>query len=728
MDYYTTTIDVIAEKLRKNREHGYKTAVLIGAGVSATGGIPVASGIIDRIKTDFSEICAKCNCSSYADYMNAISPLERKRVIKQYIDNSRLNAATLYMATLVRDDYVDRILTTNFDSLASKALALENIFPGIYDFAASQHFVSGEAANISIFHLHGQIDGFVILNTVKEVEKHYNKLKPVFDDSFVKRTIIVVGYSGLNDPVLKHLDRIRQFNNDLYWVGFLDHEPADHIRHMFENERKRAFYLKGYDADTFFIELARKLGSENPRIISRPFSYLEELTEHIAMFRFRNTSFDPVKEVKKWIIEAREHYEDGHQSNLKQNTRLYKEGLIKFAREAYMNSSRQEYEKLSSLVGADSPDEAKNYYAMYLTDWGINIRVEADDAEWAKKETLIMEAIDKFRQAALVYPKGFFSWNEWGAALKSIGELKPRIDSEKYYRDAIEKFKKAIELNSDEDAPWNNCAITLITLSRLKPETEAVSLIREAIEMYKHALRINPDEISYNNLALAYANLGSIVDKKEAASIYNAALKNFAKALELNPENSNPLVGIGVTYANLARLKNHQEQIKLNNDAIEKFRQALEINPGNYNASLCWAIAMDNIGRLNSGIEAEKKFTSAIEKFNSLCRKQPGNYITWNGLGRTYSHLALLKQGKDATGLFRKAINSISKANEIKHGEGLYNLACVYALKKEPQKAIECLLDAFDAYALPRKRQIIEEQDLRSIIADEKVQDLLRRI
>jgi hypothetical protein len=121
---------------------------------------------------------------------------------------------------LIDEGYVDRVLTTNCDPLISRACALVNSFPAVYDFAASHIFNPGQVGEKAIFHLHGQRDGFVLLNTRSEVTKHRNHVKPVFDDAHKGRVWIVVGYSGENDPVFDLLARVKTFEYGLYWIGY----------------------------------------------------------------------------------------------------------------------------------------------------------------------------------------------------------------------------------------------------------------------------------------------------------------------------------------------------------------------------------------------------------------------------------------------------------------------------------------------------------------------------
>src|SRR5258708_3617830 len=182
----TTQRDIrdVIETLKKAKGRGKACTLLIGAGCSVKAGIPLAAKFVDLIST--------------------------------YIDNAKINWAHIGIAQLIKHEFVDRILTVNFDPLLQRACAMVDVFPAVYDFAASQYFNASFIADQSIFHLHGQRSGLVVLNTPEEVDKLSRHLKPVFDDALRGRVCIVVGYSGENDPVFTNLAGIDRFDNTLY--------------------------------------------------------------------------------------------------------------------------------------------------------------------------------------------------------------------------------------------------------------------------------------------------------------------------------------------------------------------------------------------------------------------------------------------------------------------------------------------------------------------------------
>jgi len=125
--------------------------------------------------------------------MAALEMGVRRDLIGRYVDQAKINWAHIALAQLIDGGHVDRVLTTNFDPLVSRACALINVFPAVYDFAASHVFKPDQVSKQAIFHLHGQRDGFVLLNTAAEVRKHHKHIKPVFEDAHSGRVWIVVG-------------------------------------------------------------------------------------------------------------------------------------------------------------------------------------------------------------------------------------------------------------------------------------------------------------------------------------------------------------------------------------------------------------------------------------------------------------------------------------------------------------------------------------------------------
>src|SRR5262245_52502161 len=241
----------------KNARNG--CALLIGAGVSVKAGIPLASGFVERICTLHPAAHKRASAKTYPHCMAELTPGDRHNLITDAVSSAKVNWAHIAMAQLIKIGRITRVLTTNFDPLVMRACALVGVYPAIYDFATSEDFKPAFVPDPAIFHLHGQHSGFVQLHTANEVERHFNRLRPVFSDDGTGRPWIIVGYSGDNDPVFRHLAEVPRFDHGLHWIGFLDSEPSGHVRGNLLMEGKYAFYVRGYDADGFFVKLAQAL-------------------------------------------------------------------------------------------------------------------------------------------------------------------------------------------------------------------------------------------------------------------------------------------------------------------------------------------------------------------------------------------------------------------------------------------------------------------------------------
>src|SRR5207248_4258643 len=277
-------IQDVVETLKKAKDRGKACTLLIGAGCSVKAGIPLAAKFVDLISQEYPYKYSQVKEKTYPHCMAALSMGERRDLISGYIDNAKINWAHIGIAQLMKHDFVDRILTVNFDPLLQRACAMVGVFPAVYDFAASQYFNASFISDQAIFHLHGQRSGLVVLNTDEEVNKLSRHLKPVFDDALRGRVCIVVGYSGENDPVFTNLVGIDRFDNNLYWVGYQDSEPAEHVRTKLLDQGKDAFYVKGFDADDFFVTLAQKLECFPPDFVGKPFSHLQKLMENVTPY------------------------------------------------------------------------------------------------------------------------------------------------------------------------------------------------------------------------------------------------------------------------------------------------------------------------------------------------------------------------------------------------------------------------------------------------------------
>ncbi len=148
-----------------------KCTLLIGAGCSVKAGIPVAGGkggFIEILKKRFESSCNKPGVETYQECLKQLPVGMRRQILGEYIGKAKINWAHICIAQLIKNGFVDMVLTTNFDPLVIKACALAREFPAVYDFAVPQKFESSFLAEKSVFYLHGQSDGFTLIHTDRE--------------------------------------------------------------------------------------------------------------------------------------------------------------------------------------------------------------------------------------------------------------------------------------------------------------------------------------------------------------------------------------------------------------------------------------------------------------------------------------------------------------------------------------------------------------------------------
>ncbi len=89
------TIERLAAQLKDKKERDNKKAVLfLGAGVSASAGIPLAGKIVEEIEKDeyLKEIVRGAE-KDYGDYFSRLDQSQAKRIFKKHIEKSKINLA-----------------------------------------------------------------------------------------------------------------------------------------------------------------------------------------------------------------------------------------------------------------------------------------------------------------------------------------------------------------------------------------------------------------------------------------------------------------------------------------------------------------------------------------------------------------------------------------------------------------------------------------------------------
>jgi tetratricopeptide (TPR) repeat protein/NAD-dependent SIR2 family protein deacetylase len=605
------TIDDIVEALGPRGAALRRCSVLLGAGCSISAGIPSASDIVRHIEAKFPAAYARAASHDYPDCMAALERGVRRDLIGAYIDKARINWAHIALAQLITANHVDRVLTTNFDPLVSRACALVNRFPAVYDFAASHLFNPDQVSDKAIFHLHGQRDGFVLLNTRSEVTKHRHHIKPVFNDAHKGRVWIVVGYSGENDPVFDLLASVKTFEYGLYWIGH-GSKPSAHVADKLLARECGAHFLGGWDADDFFVTLAQKLQCFPPRFVTQPFSHLRSMFSMLTDYKAPRNDMDDAPDFRQ------------SRFDVASVVRPQLDDLIQ-SREQSLSAEYHflagEYERVVALfekrnIKRLSPEDADTYgQSLLILGNRVHSLAKADD-----DRAQYRLALKRFEVAAKIATTRADALYNWGNVLfdlsLAVRNGAPEVmtaSAERLLRRAVVKYREAVAIDPAFADAHNNLANGLTDLARAEYPRKDNGMLREAFRHYEKATKTTqtPDVV-HCNYAKSIHHLARITGD---LGLYRKASAHFTIAAKVDPNYYSVFLSWGHALSDEARKTG---SVKAYTAAFDKYRRAAEIHPADTGAHHSWYYALLELAKKSKG--AKKK--AWLEQAKSVSREQ----------------------------------------------------------------------------------------------------------
>ena len=677
----TSTIEDLAYLIREAKEQELpKPIVFLGAGASKTGRIPLAGEIVENILDRYKrnpkvkKFVATGEDKTYPALMECLTPSERNKLLKDYIDSAKINVTHIYLAQLLNHGYIDYVLTVNFDNLMLRALALYNEFLPTYDMAILKDLTTTTFKERSVVYLHGQHHGLWLLNTPEEMKKVKEIIPPILN-SIKDRLWVFIGYSG-EDPIFRQIVKLGRFDKGLYWVSYYDHIPNEIVcKELLEKDNTNSFLIKGYDADSFMIKLNNELELSQPLIIGKPFTSLKTSLDNIVDIDDKD-HFKGVKKrleiVKQQVNTAIEQFEQGKiktKENLKEeigSDLLEKLIIDKIIKREF---NKNEIELLEEKAKKLNDIEILDLLASLFSEWGIAIY---EVAKSKNDEELYQQSIEKYEKATALNPKNDLAFSNWGLVIYEMARLN---NDEELYLQSIEKYEKATALNPNNGSTFFNWGLAIYELARLKNDEE---LYLQSIEKHEKATALNPkDYHAFVSWGLAIYELARL---KKDEELYLQSFVKFEKATDLNPKYTLAFVNWGVAISNLAELKKDEELYQL---SFEKFEKATDLNPKYTSAFANWGNSISNLAKLKKD---EELYLQSFVKYGNAAALNPKNNSTFNNWGLAISDLAKLK--KDKT-LLQQGLEMLHKA--VKLGGRSYNLACIYARENEKNKAMKYL-------------------------------------
>ena len=249
----TQSVESIAHHLKQAQDQQRDRFILfLGAGASDSSGIPIASSMVRDFKRELTGIWeseqrphdvnfkswleAKAgwqrNEGPYAKYFESLEPTEYGRTL--YL-NKWMQAASpgwgyFCLAQLLAKAYFSTVVTTNFDDLIYEACTLYSVKrPRVYSAFSPYTSFEHDHERPTIIKLHGDYLYANFRTTTEEVKAVDRRLMNEVSTLFAQHEIIVVGYSGTDDRIMKDLFATMPPRNGVYWCTYKDESMPDSV-------------------------------------------------------------------------------------------------------------------------------------------------------------------------------------------------------------------------------------------------------------------------------------------------------------------------------------------------------------------------------------------------------------------------------------------------------------------------------------------------------------------
>ena len=470
------------------------------------------------------------NTSDYAKYFEAYEPTEHGRTtyINRWMETASPGWGYFCLAQLLAQSYFHTIVTTNFDDLIYEACTLYSVRrPRVYSASTPYTSLEHDHDRPTIIKLHGDYLYGKIRNTTKELQALDRRLVTEVSTLFARHEIIVIGYSGTDDGIMKELFANVPPSNGIYWCTYKQEsipgsvlqivssndldgktDGVEHDRHWFQVE------TNGFD--DFMDELVNELEFSLPGITQPIQALIDAIPGRIegSNSRYRLKYFDEaIQQLQREEKELARAY--GVDSIPRTPYRLRLEAMYARLKRQY-NDAIALYGLLTKLPNQDTPE--------VLIEYAVTLELMGEYSEALKLRPRIERGISRPDDL------GNYGW-----LLANLGEYGEGI---KYMKQAIDKapglreWQDALAMILSEDAQVDAASDYAKDLTEMFPYDgqmwAARSMIHslmgeykpEALEYAQTAIRLNGSGF-VENLSLAFALAGT-QNYSEAISALNA--------------------------------------------------------------------------------------------------------------------------------------------------------------------------------------------------------------
>ena len=279
------------------------------------------------------------------------------------------------------------------------------------------------------------------------------------------------------------------------------------------------------------------------------------------------------------------------------------------------------------------------------------------------------------------------------------GKIRLRRENREDDSVAIALLERAVTLDPDFAAAQAELVRAyVLRVEQFAPNDTAV--VERAWVAAEKALRLDPD------LAEAHLARGSLLSSVSGRLSPEPALREYHRALELNPNLAQAHHGLGTIYLHRGLL----------DKAVDEFRRTLAIDPGNCGATRRIGLALVYQGRYEDGLRLIRQvppqsnqslwnyqvawallYLGRDEEAAALMARYLGAHPEDRGGVVTSTRAILFAKKGDARRAEEDVRTAIQKGKGFVHfHHTAYNIATVYALLRQPARAVYWLRQAAD--------------------------------
>lgn len=485
-------MDKISEVAAHIKQAKGNVCFITGAGASKTANIPTANELIQLVIKKYPHCLNKlteADQTNYGKVMAELAPAEREQLITPLLEKSGINWGHIALASMIKGNYIKRVLTFNFDQILEKAVSLLGMQLPVYDFGGAPTSDINRIANPSILHLHGQSHGLVLLNTDEETQKHKESLHPILKDTIRDHITIVIGYSGETDGALKVISEEFNSYNRLIWLGHKKDAPA--CLHALL-AKDYAEYIGGCDFDQTMIKIAQYLDIWPPSIIQNPIQHLlEELNEVQDFPPEKDAEVDVLNKTRERLSSLVSDW----QSTDDPDNEVFSKLMSGQFTEEEINTFVKGHETLS--------ESGKKALSWVLIIEAHTLAKKAKILSGKSTQDKYEQAYQKYEQAIIINPKAYDAYLNWAIALSEEAITLSEKEAREKFKQAYQNYEQANKIKPNDYHTYSNWGTSLLNEARLISGKLAFEKIIEAEKKSQKAKSII-NKGNYN-LACAFA-------------------------------------------------------------------------------------------------------------------------------------------------------------------------------------------------------------------------------